>query len=71
MMTYTKQEETYQRLADDEVVYVGLLGGVYDLVHGGRSRVVSVRYVLVYGHVKEDRLLRDEGYLRAQPLHVQ
>ena len=62
--------ETYQRLADDEVVYVGLLSCVDHLVHGRRSRVVPVCDVIVDGRVKEDRLLRDQRYLGAQPLDI-
>ena len=51
-------------------MYVGVLGGVNDLVHGGRSRVVSVRDVLEDGRVKQDGLLRYERELRAQPLRI-
>ena len=62
---------SYQWLRRDKVVYVGVLGGVYDLVHWGRSRVVSVRDVLEDGRVKEDGLLRYETELRTHPFGVE
>ena len=62
--TETMQRQTifsYQWLRRDEVVNVRVLSSVYDLVHGGRSRVVSVRDVLVDRCVEQYGLLRYES----------
>ena len=55
----------------DKVVDVGSFRSGDDLLHGNAARVVAVRDVLANAHSEQDRVLRHDADLRAQPADVE